>query len=113
VAILDGFSMGSGAGIAVAGMFRVATDKTVSDWCYRLTSEWNVNNFLEFESDNFETVFSIYNIDVVAMVFILHKAHWGNELLTYAYMQVFAHPEAQISFHPDAGASFYLSCLVT
>ncbi|KAJ6995212.1 3-hydroxyisobutyryl-CoA hydrolase-like protein 2 [Populus alba x Populus x berolinensis] len=27
--------MGSGAGIAVAGMFRVATDKTVSDWCYR------------------------------------------------------------------------------
>jgi len=39
VAILDGFSMGSGAGIAVAGMFRVATDKTVSDWCYRLTSE--------------------------------------------------------------------------
>uniref|UniRef100_A0A3N7FAQ0 3-hydroxyisobutyryl-CoA hydrolase n=1 Tax=Populus trichocarpa TaxID=3694 RepID=A0A3N7FAQ0_POPTR len=53
VAILDGFSMGSGAGIAVAGMFRVAT-KTV-----------------------------------------------------------FAHPEAQISFHPDAGASFYLSCLVT
>ncbi|KAH8504100.1 hypothetical protein H0E87_011665 [Populus deltoides] len=52
VAILDGFSMGSGAGIAVAGMFRVATDKTV-----------------------------------------------------------FAHPEAQISFHPDVGASLYLSCL--
>ncbi|KAL9363539.1 hypothetical protein Peur_046324 [Populus x canadensis] len=54
VAILDGFSMGSGAGIAVAGMFHVATDKTV-----------------------------------------------------------FAHPEAQISFHPDVGASLYLSCLVT
>uniref|UniRef100_A0A6M2ESM0 3-hydroxyisobutyryl-CoA hydrolase n=1 Tax=Populus davidiana TaxID=266767 RepID=A0A6M2ESM0_9ROSI len=52
VAILDGFTMGSGAGIAVPGMFRVATNKTV-----------------------------------------------------------FAHPEAQIGFHPDAGASFYLSRL--
>ncbi|KAL9400442.1 hypothetical protein Peur_009403 [Populus x canadensis] len=52
VAILDSFTMGSGAGIAVAGIFHVATDKTV-----------------------------------------------------------FAHQEAQISFHPDAGASFYLSCL--
>jgi hypothetical protein len=39
VAILDGFTMGSGAGIAVPGMFRVATNKTVSDQCYRLTSE--------------------------------------------------------------------------
>ncbi|KAB5513833.1 hypothetical protein DKX38_027739 [Salix brachista] len=52
VAILDGFTMGAGAGIAVPGMFRVATNKTV-----------------------------------------------------------FAHPEAQIGFHPDAGASFYLSRL--
>ncbi|KAL5558228.1 hypothetical protein UlMin_034439 [Ulmus minor] len=52
VALLDGVTMGGGAGIALPGMFRVATDKTV-----------------------------------------------------------FSHPEAQIGFHPDAGASFYLSHL--
>ncbi|XP_047321672.1 3-hydroxyisobutyryl-CoA hydrolase-like protein 2, mitochondrial [Impatiens glandulifera] len=52
VAILDGVSMGSGAGISLPGMFRVATDKTV-----------------------------------------------------------FSTPEAQLGFHPDAGASFYLSRL--
>lgn len=52
VAILDGISMGSGAGISLPGMFRVATDKTV-----------------------------------------------------------FSTPEAQLGFHPDAGASFYLSRL--
>ncbi|KAG6770819.1 hypothetical protein POTOM_026517 [Populus tomentosa] len=53
VAILDGFTMGSGAGIAVAGMFRVATDKTVS----------------------------------------------------------FCSSRGSNKFQPDAGASFYLSCL--
>lgn len=50
VALLDGLTMGGGAGISVPGMFRVATDKTI-----------------------------------------------------------FATPETQIGFHPDAGASFYLS----
>ncbi|PSS01075.1 3-hydroxyisobutyryl-CoA hydrolase-like protein [Actinidia chinensis var. chinensis] len=52
VAILDGITMGSGAGISLPGMFRVVTDKTV-----------------------------------------------------------FAAPEAQMGFHPDAGASYYLSRL--
>ncbi|KAJ7966271.1 3-hydroxyisobutyryl-CoA hydrolase-like protein 1, mitochondrial [Quillaja saponaria] len=52
VAIMDGFTMGCGAGISVPGMFRVVTDKTV-----------------------------------------------------------FSNPEAQLGFHPDAGASFYLSRL--
>ncbi|KAK1417882.1 hypothetical protein QVD17_27016 [Tagetes erecta] len=52
VTVLDGITMGAGAGIAVPGMFRVATDKTV-----------------------------------------------------------FANPEVQIGFHPDSGASFYLSRL--
>lgn len=52
VAILDGVTMGGGAGISLPGTFRVATDKTV-----------------------------------------------------------FATPEIQIGFHPDAGASFYLSRL--
>ncbi|XP_023741917.1 3-hydroxyisobutyryl-CoA hydrolase-like protein 2, mitochondrial [Lactuca sativa] len=52
LAILDGITMGGGAGIAVPGMFRIATDKTV-----------------------------------------------------------FATPEVQMGFHPDAGASFYLSRL--
>ncbi|GAV84302.1 ECH domain-containing protein/ECH_C domain-containing protein [Cephalotus follicularis] len=52
VAILDGITMGCGAGISFPGMFRVVTDKTV-----------------------------------------------------------FSHPEAQLGFHPDAGASFYLSRL--
>ncbi|XP_031482011.1 3-hydroxyisobutyryl-CoA hydrolase-like protein 2, mitochondrial [Nymphaea colorata] len=52
VALLDGITMGGGAGISLPGMFRVATDKTV-----------------------------------------------------------FATPETQIGFHPDAGASFYLSHL--
>ncbi|GKB53056.1 3-hydroxyisobutyryl-CoA hydrolase-like protein 2, mitochondrial, partial [Tanacetum coccineum] len=49
---LDGITMGGGAGIAVPGMFRIATDKTV-----------------------------------------------------------FATPEVQMGFHPDSGASFYLSRL--
>ncbi|KAJ8775386.1 hypothetical protein K2173_023151 [Erythroxylum novogranatense] len=52
VAFLDGITMGCGAGIAIPGMFRVATDKTV-----------------------------------------------------------FGTPETQLGFHPDAGASFYLSHL--
>ncbi|KAM5564679.1 hypothetical protein ABKV19_018977 [Rosa sericea] len=52
VAILDGITMGGGAGISLPGMFRVVTDKTV-----------------------------------------------------------FCNPEAQIGFHPDAGASYYLSRL--
>ncbi|KAM7513344.1 hypothetical protein LguiB_012219 [Lonicera macranthoides] len=52
VAILDGITMGGGAGISLLGMFRVVTDKTV-----------------------------------------------------------FSTPEAQLGFHPDAGASFYLSRL--
>ncbi|XP_077234381.1 small ribosomal subunit protein mS47-like [Tasmannia lanceolata] len=52
VAILDGITMGGGAGVSVPGTFRVATDKTV-----------------------------------------------------------FATPETHIGFHPDAGASFYLSHL--
>ncbi|KAF6151217.1 hypothetical protein GIB67_037425 [Kingdonia uniflora] len=49
VAILDGITMGGGAGVSIPGTFRVATDKTV-----------------------------------------------------------FATPETQIGFHPDAGASYYL-----
>ncbi|OVA07372.1 Crotonase superfamily [Macleaya cordata] len=52
VALLDGVTMGGGAGISIPGTFRVATDKTV-----------------------------------------------------------FATPETLIGFHPDAGASFYLSHL--
>ncbi|CAI9094607.1 OLC1v1030370C1 [Oldenlandia corymbosa var. corymbosa] len=52
VAILDGITMGGGAGISLPGMFRLVTDKTI-----------------------------------------------------------FASPEAQIGFHPDAGASYYLSRL--
>ncbi|KAL8151634.1 hypothetical protein V2J09_021442 [Rumex salicifolius] len=52
VAILDGMTMGAGAGISLPGMFRVVTDRTV-----------------------------------------------------------FSHPETQLGFHPDAGASFYLSRL--
>ncbi|XP_028807122.1 3-hydroxyisobutyryl-CoA hydrolase-like protein 2, mitochondrial [Neltuma alba] len=52
VAILDGITMGCGAGISLPGMFRVVTDKTL-----------------------------------------------------------FSNPEAQMGFHPDAGASFYLSRL--
>lgn len=52
VAILDGFTMGSGAGISLPGMFRLVTDRTA-----------------------------------------------------------FSHPEVLMGFHPDAGASFYLSRL--
>lgn len=52
VAILDGITMGAGAGISLPGMFRLVTDKTV-----------------------------------------------------------FSHPDTQLGFHPDAGASFYLSRL--
>ncbi|KAK6927645.1 Enoyl-CoA hydratase/isomerase domain [Dillenia turbinata] len=52
LAILDGITMGAGAGISLPGMFRVATDKTI-----------------------------------------------------------FGHPEIQMGFHPDAGASYYLSRL--
>ncbi|KAH7687724.1 Enoyl-CoA hydratase/isomerase protein [Dioscorea alata] len=52
VAILDGITMGGGAGVSVPGTFRIATDRTI-----------------------------------------------------------FATPETLIGFHPDAGASFYLSHL--
>ncbi|KAI3894217.1 hypothetical protein MKX03_022642 [Papaver bracteatum] len=52
VALMDGVTMGGGAGISIPGTFRVVTDKTI-----------------------------------------------------------FATPETQIGFHPDAGASFYLSRL--
>ncbi|KAL9231523.1 hypothetical protein vseg_006745 [Gypsophila vaccaria] len=52
VAILDGITMGAGAGISLPGMFKLVTDKTV-----------------------------------------------------------FSHPETQLGFHPDAGASYYLSRL--
>ncbi|KAM0935630.1 putative 3-hydroxyisobutyryl-CoA hydrolase [Dioscorea sansibarensis] len=52
VAILDGITMGGGAGVSVPGTFRIATDRTI-----------------------------------------------------------FATPESHIGFHPDAGASFYLSHL--
>ncbi|OVA10316.1 Crotonase superfamily [Macleaya cordata] len=52
VAILDGITMGGGAGVSLPGQFRVATDKTV-----------------------------------------------------------FATPECQLGFHPEAGASYYLSRL--
>ncbi|PON74550.1 Enoyl-CoA hydratase/isomerase, HIBYL-CoA-H type [Parasponia andersonii] len=52
VAVLDGITMGAGAGISLPGMFRLVTNRTV-----------------------------------------------------------FSHPEAQMGFHPDAGASFYLSRL--
>lgn len=52
VAILDGTTMGAGAGISFPGMFRLATDRTV-----------------------------------------------------------YSHPETQLGFHPDAGASFFLSRL--
>ncbi|KAL2940017.1 3-hydroxyisobutyryl-CoA hydrolase-like protein 2 mitochondrial [Bienertia sinuspersici] len=52
VAILDGTTMGAGAGVSFPGMFRLATDRTV-----------------------------------------------------------FSHPETQLGFHPDAGASFFLSRL--
>ncbi|GLT85241.1 hypothetical protein SLE2022_034360 [Rubroshorea leprosula] len=52
VAILDGITMGCGAGISLPGMFRLVTDKTA-----------------------------------------------------------FSHPEVHMGFHPDAGASFYLSRL--
>lgn len=40
VAILDGITMGAGAGISLPGMFRVVTDKTVRDCC--LHNEWNL-----------------------------------------------------------------------
>ncbi|CAL9157220.1 unnamed protein product [Musa hybrid cultivar] len=52
VAIMDGITMGGGAGVSIPGTFRIATDKTI-----------------------------------------------------------FATPEVHIGFHPDAGASFYLSNL--
>ncbi|KAK4345637.1 hypothetical protein RND71_035813 [Anisodus tanguticus] len=62
VAILDGVTMGSGAGISLPGMFRVVTDRT------------EVNSLLQ-------------------------------------KCKVYSNPEAQIGFHPDAGASYYLSRL--
>ncbi|KAK8476555.1 hypothetical protein V6N13_021005 [Hibiscus sabdariffa] len=60
VAILNGITMGGGAGISIPGMFRLATGRTC--WLY------------------------------------------------ICYL-VFATPETQIGFHPDAGASFHLSRL--
>ncbi|XP_016484025.1 small ribosomal subunit protein mS47 isoform X1 [Nicotiana tabacum] len=68
VAILDGVTMGSGAGISLPGMFRVVTDRTV-------------------------------------------RTFSNGAFLYLAKDVVYSTPEAQIGFHPDAGASYYLSRL--
>lgn len=81
IAIMDGVTMGCGGGISIPGMFRVATDKTV---CGLILKSSLLVGFL--------TPFFLF-------------------YLRYCLMQVLAHPEVQIGFHPDAGASYYLSRL--
>jgi 3-hydroxyisobutyryl-CoA hydrolase len=36
VAVLNGVTMGGGAGISLPGMFRLVTDKTVCNCCYAI-----------------------------------------------------------------------------
>nr|XP_009799927.1 PREDICTED: 3-hydroxyisobutyryl-CoA hydrolase-like protein 1, mitochondrial isoform X5 [Nicotiana sylvestris] len=73
VALLNGITMGGGAGISIPGTFRVATEKTE---------------------------IKILSNLIVKEVYQIWPVH-----------EVFATPETLIGYHPDAGASFYLSHL--
>nr|POF00515.1 3-hydroxyisobutyryl-coa hydrolase-like protein 1, mitochondrial [Quercus suber] len=73
VALLNGITMGGGAGVSIPGMFRVATDKTIC------------SNFA--------------------------CSHKGSKIIYSHNSLVFATSKTLVGFHPDAGASFFLSHL--
>ncbi|KAK9947208.1 hypothetical protein M0R45_012640 [Rubus argutus] len=78
VAILDGITMGGGAGISLPGMFRVG--------------------LIKLEASSNPLIKSEVQVCVTSYC-------------CATFLQVFANPEAQMGFHPDAGASYYLSRL--
>ena len=43
--------------------------------------------------------------------YLINQFHFILIELVFKLLQVFSNPEAQMGFHPDAGASFYLSRL--
>ncbi|KAK3037678.1 hypothetical protein RJ639_030622 [Escallonia herrerae] len=163
VAILDGYTMGGGAGISLPGMFRVATDKTVIDventqclfgWgrgrldtppgkphvhpqkvalkeqtekaSSYIISPRDSSLFVNYLASS-RTGNCIYEVSRESSL-VVKKLNVPQEVLSAAYRscrsigfewqiegppiaQVFSTPEAQMGFHPDAGASFYLSRL--
>ncbi|CAN0913275.1 3-hydroxyisobutyryl-CoA hydrolase-like protein 2, mitochondrial [Linum grandiflorum] len=78
-------------------------------WLFYMESLWDVE--LEFQ---FQECFawSLTKLALAEMCPIVVMSN-SSTLVTYTYeiLQIFANPEAQIGFHPDAGASFYLSRL--
>lgn len=45
------------------------------------------------------------------MPYVINQFHFILIELVFKLLQVFSNPEAQMGFHPDAGASYYLSRL--
>ncbi|KAI6680379.1 hypothetical protein NL676_034260 [Syzygium grande] len=101
LAILDGVTMASGAGISLPGMFRLATDKT--DHC---------------RSDVRLSPSPRSVARAVALATVCRGMAEDQDCFSLVSLSPgvclcdgFSHPEVQIGFHPDAGASFHLSRL--
>lgn len=96
VAILNGVTMGGGAGVSIPGTFRVATDRTVCNFlsiCY------------------FSTFHNPPSIEPFSWIRVLCSNSLEHVVTRTWILQIFATPETIIGFHPDAGASFNLSHL--
>ncbi|KAG1362201.1 hypothetical protein COCNU_10G004200 [Cocos nucifera] len=107
VAILDGITMGGGAGVSVPGTFRIATDKTVKSTCLIFWVTCLLATLPGREGG--EGVLGGRG-HLVRYVTILPLPQSNNHGRQKSF-KIFATPETHIGFHPDAGASFYLSHL--
>ncbi|KAF9600635.1 hypothetical protein IFM89_011218 [Coptis chinensis] len=115
VALLNGVTMGGGAGISIPGMFRVVTERTTPPLVFSPLNCLNVRcvglswKVLAKQSPP-SPVKPAQHLGVATnaeqKLYFLVMLLFGSRQL-----QVFATPETQIGFHPDAGASFYLSHL--
>ncbi|KAL3326148.1 hypothetical protein AABB24_037045 [Solanum stoloniferum] len=112
VALLNGITMGGGAAISIPGTFCVATERTdqrktcslqsafICSLCLLLLS---IKCHLSYNELS-EVLFLVgFNTNFPGLTFGLLHSNQSS--------QVFANPETLIGFHPDAGASFYLSNL--
>ncbi|KAE9445447.1 hypothetical protein C3L33_22655, partial [Rhododendron williamsianum] len=107
VALLNGITMGGGGGVSIPGTFRVATNKTVystgaTRW--RRRQDDTCGNSCGDEEATRKELLEDFVLEHCRFVLTL-------ELGADAFLGVFATPETLIGFHPDAGASFYLSHL--
>ena len=70
VALLNGITMGGGAGVSIPGMFRVATDKTV---CSNFACTFVL--FFSYLAVGFDDCFNFFSFHV-GMIFISPKSLW-------------------------------------